>query len=71
VRLDSGEEINLTYTANPPMPSGKEPPFHLTFFDGEIKTGNYLTARGTYDAETKTLTVALADDFIQTYAKKP
>ena len=71
VRLDSGEEINLTYTAYPPTPSGKKSLIQLTFFEGVINPGNYLIANGTYDAESKTLTVAKEGDFVETFAKKP
>ncbi len=71
VRLESGEEINLTYTAMPPSPVGKKSPVRLTFFEGTINPGNYIVARGTYDADGKTLTVASEGDFIETMAKKP
>jgi hypothetical protein len=33
--------------------------------------GDYLIARGTYDQETKTLTVAAEGDFIETFKEKP
>lgn len=71
VRLDSGEQINLTYTAFPPTPAGKKSVIQLTFYEGVINPGNYLVARGTYDAESKTLTVAEGGDFIETLAEKP
>lgn len=72
VKLDGGEEINVAYTAYPPSPAGdKQPKVKLSFYAGEIQVGDYLSARGTYDAANKTLTVAAAGDFIQTFEKKP
>jgi hypothetical protein len=71
VQLESGEQINLTYTAYPPSPTGKRSPILLKFFEGVINPGNYIRARGTYDAENKTLTVAVDGDFIETFADKP
>ena len=71
VRLDSGEEINITYTSYPPTPAGEKSAIALTFFEGVINPGNYLVANGTYDAESKTLTVAKEGDSIETFAKKP
>lgn len=71
VRLDSGEEIAVTYTAVPPSPGGRRSNFTLAFNDGMINPGNYLKARGTYDQSTKTLTIANEGDFIQTFAQKP
>lgn len=71
VKLDSGEQINLTYTAFPPTPAGQKSVYRLTFFEGTINPGNYIQARGTYDADTKTLTVAEDGDFIETFAQKP
>jgi hypothetical protein len=71
VQLESGEQINLTYTAYPPSPAGKRSPILLKFFEGVINPGNYIRARGTYDAENRTLTVAVDGDFIETFAEKP
>jgi hypothetical protein len=71
VKLDSGEQINLTYTAFPPTPAGQKSIYRLTFFEGMINIGNYVQARGTYDADTKTLTVAEDGDFVETFAQKP
>lgn len=72
VKLDSGEEINVAYTAYPPSPAGdKQPKVKLTFYAGEIQVGDYLSARGAYDPASKTLTVAAEGDFIQTFEKKP
>ena len=67
VRLETGEEINVTYTAYPPSPAMDEVPGpRLTFHAGQINVGDTMIARGTYDAESNTLTVALEDDFIET-----
>ncbi len=72
VRLDSGEEINVTYTTLPPSPAAADQPSpRLTFYAGVINVGDYLTARGDYNVETQTLTVALANDYIETFAQKP
>ena len=72
LRLDSAEEINLTYTAYPYSPAAEtRPAIRLTFHAGEIKPGFYLSARGTYDPATITLTVAGEGDFIETSAEKP
>lgn len=72
VRLDSGEEINISYTAYPPSPVNESKPSpKLTFNEGEIQIGEYIIAKGLYDLATQTLTVALEADFIETYAKKP
>lgn len=72
VKLDGGEEINVSYTAMPPSPvSDAAPAIKLTFYAGEVKVGDYLTARGTYDKATQTLSVAAEGDFIETFEKKP
>jgi len=72
VKLDGGEEINVSYTALPPSPvSDAAPAIKLTFYAGEVKVGDYLTARGTYDKATQTLTIAAEGDFIETFEKKP
>ena len=72
VRLDSGEEINVTYTAYPPSPvSQNQSSPRLTFHAGTINAGDYLTAHGTYDSVSKILTVALETDSIETYPEKP
>jgi uncharacterized protein YceK len=71
VRLDSGEEINVTYTSYPPTPAGEKSAITLTFFEGVINPGNYLIANGTYDSKSKTLTIAKEGDSIETFAKKP
>jgi uncharacterized protein YceK len=71
VRLDSGEEINVTYTSYPPTPAGEKSAITLTFFEGVINPGNYLIANGTYDSKSKTLTVVKEGDSIETFAKKP
>jgi hypothetical protein len=72
VRLDSGEEIAVSFTAYPPGPeSNSRPEIRLDFHGGEIVAGDYLIARGTYDQETKTLTVAAEGDFIETFKEKP
>ena len=56
----------------PPSPAAADQPSpRLTFYAGVINVGDYLTARGDYNVETQTLTVALADDYIETFAQKP
>jgi len=72
VKLDSGEEIKVSYTSYPPSPvSDSLTKLKLTFYAGEIKVGDYLTAHGLYDQVTQTLTVAAEGDFIETFGKKP
>ena len=72
VRLDSWEEINVSYTAYPPSPVSQDQPGpQLTFYNGAITSGDYLVAQGTYDAATQTLNVALETDFIETFSEKP
>ncbi|MCJ7694308.1 MAG: hypothetical protein MUO40_02680 [Anaerolineaceae bacterium] len=72
VRLDSGEEINVSYTAYPPSPSDEgQPAPKLTFYNGVISAGDYLVAQGTYDTDTRTLNVAHEPDFIETFIEKP
>lgn len=72
VKLDDGVEISLTYTAYPPSPAGDaRPQPKFSFYNGNIQTGDYLTARGTYDSASKTLTVASEGDTIETFATKP
>lgn len=72
VRLDSGEEINVAYTAYPYSPAAElRPAINLTLHAGEITPGVYLSARGIYDPATQTLTVADEGDFIETSPEKP
>ena len=67
IKLDSGEEIYLTYTAYPPSPATDDQPMpQLTFHAGAIMIGDSVKARGTYDASSRTLTVELETDFIET-----
>jgi len=69
VKLESGEEINLTYTTSPPSPVNEnQPKPKLSFQSGIINIGDQITARGTYDPTTQTLTVALETDFINSYS---
>ncbi len=72
VKLDSGEEINLTYTTYPPSPAGdaRSKP-KIDFYNGAIQAGDYLIARGAYDSASKTLAVASEGDTIETYSTKP
>lgn len=72
VKLDSGEEIYVSYCALPPSPArDAQPGIKLNFYAGEIKPGDYLTARGLYDPATHTLTVSGEGDFIETFKEKP
>jgi hypothetical protein len=72
VKLDSGEEINISYTSYPASPAGdSRPKVKLAFYAGEILVGDYLVARGTYDSSNQTLTVAAEGDYIETFEKKP
>ncbi|GAP13409.1 hypothetical protein LARV_01163 [Longilinea arvoryzae] len=72
VKLDNGVEINVAYTAYPPSPAGDaRPQIKLNFYNGNIQAGDYLSARGTYDSASKTLTVASEGDTIETFATKP
>jgi len=72
VKLESGEEIQVQYTAYPPSPAADAlPKVQIDLYAGEIRVGDYLTARGMYDSATRTLLVAADGDSIQTYEKKP
>ena len=65
VELDHGEIIELSYTAFPPSPSMIEEPRPLLMFNsGALEPGDKINARGTYDSDTKTLTVEAEEDFI-------
>ncbi len=67
VRIESGEEINITYTAFPPSPATDDQPSpQLNFHSGTINVGDHINARGTYDSASKTLTIAEENDFIET-----
>lgn len=67
LKLETGEEINVTYTAYPPSPTMDEVPGpQLMFHAGQINIGDTMTARGLYDVGTNTLTVAQEDHFIET-----
>lgn len=70
VQLDSGAVITITYTAYPPSPAGEnQPQPRLEFQDGVINPGNRISARGTYDPATTTLTVEADTDFIETFSE--
>lgn len=72
VKLESGEEIQVQYTAYPPSPAADAlPKVRIDLYTGEIQTGDYLKARGTYDSTTRTLLVAADGDYIETHEKKP
>ena len=72
VKLESGEEIQVQYTAYPPSPAADAlPKVRIDLYTGEIQTGDYLKARGTYDSTTRTLLVAADGDYIETNEKKP
>lgn len=72
IKLDGGEEISLTYTAYPPSPAGDaQSKPKLSFYNGAIQVGDYLIAHGTYDSVNKILSVTAAEDYIETYSKKP
>jgi len=67
VRISSGEEINIAYTAFPPSPATDDQPGpQLKFHSGTINVGDHIKARGTYDSTSKTLTIAEENDFIET-----
>jgi hypothetical protein len=67
VRISSGEEIKITYTAFPPSPATDDQPGpQLKFHSGTINVGDHIKARGTYDSTSKTLTIAEENDFIET-----
>ncbi|MHB1413671.1 MAG: hypothetical protein ACYC1C_00310 [Chloroflexota bacterium] len=73
VKTDSGETVNVTYTAYPPSPVGdrERGKITLNFAGGAVQVGQYLKARGTLDATTAMLLVAEQGDYIETTAAKP
>ena len=72
IETDDGSVVNLTYTAFPPSPFGDRQMHRITLdlHEGRISIGHYIKASGSYDPETKTLTVAQEGDFIETSPEK-
>jgi hypothetical protein len=71
LQTDDGQIVTITYTAFPPSPNLDNKKINLSFHAGVILIGDYVKARGSYDAQTKTLVVAEEGDFIETFAAKP
>lgn len=72
VQLDDGSELDVQYTAYPPMPAGNDlPKISLEFNQGEVRVGDYLQARGTYNQQQNIVLVAQEGDYIKTLAEKP
>jgi hypothetical protein len=65
--------IYVTYTAFPPSPIGdaQRKKIRLDFHEGRILIGHYIRAGGSYNPNTKTLTVAEEGDFIEAFSEKP
>ena len=70
VQQEDGSIVQVSYTAYPPSPVGDQQVITLNFFAGSIRAGDYLIARGTYEASTSTLTVIGEGDYIETYLEK-
>lgn len=72
IQKDDSSSTNVSYTAYSPSPvDGRErKKIRLNFHAGTIKIGDYLKARGIYDAKTNVLTVANEGDYIETYSEK-
>ncbi len=71
LQADDGQIVTITYTAYPPSPNPDAKKIRLNFHAGGILIEDYAKARGSYDAQTKTLVVAEEGDFIETFATKP
>lgn len=69
VQMEDGTPVEVSYTAYPPSPAGDRAGKKVTleFHAGKIRVGDYLIARGTYDREANTLTVAREGDYIKTF----
>jgi hypothetical protein len=68
VQKSDGAYVNVSYTAYPPSPAGKEKMgmIRLEFANGVIIPGDLMEAYGSYDSKTNTLTVAEAGNYIRT-----
>lgn len=71
VRTEDGLIVTMTYTAYPPSPNQVDKKIKLTFHAGAILIGDYVKARGIYDAQTRTLMITEEGDYIETFASKP
>src|SRR4030042_5640951 len=64
IQKDDDSKVDITYTAYPPSPAGdrEREKIRLSFHAGTIQIGDYLNARGTFDAKTNVLAVANEGD---------
>jgi len=64
--------INVSYTANPPSPSGDAARAKITLgiYTGDIRVGDKMEACGTLDKQTNTVVVANEGDPIRTFPSK-
>lgn len=69
IKRNDGSFIDVTYIAYPP--STVIMLNFYAFYAGEIRIGDYLEARGTYNKDANVLTVANEGDYIKTYPEKP
>lgn len=72
VLTEEGMLINVSYIGYPPSPVGDamREKIVLDFYQGEIRVGDKMEARGTLDGQTNTVVVAEAGDYISTSLKK-
>ncbi len=69
---EEGIFVNVSYTAYPPSPAGDTARAKITldFYNGDVRVGDKMEARGTLDKETGTVIVAEQGDFIKTSLHK-
>jgi hypothetical protein len=68
IQKSDGTYVNVSYTAYPPSPAGKEKMsgIKLEFAGGAITPGDQMEACGSYDSHTNTLKVAEPGNYIRT-----
>lgn len=72
IETDDGAIYYIKYVAYPPSPFGDgKSEIELDFHAGEILIGDYVEARGSFDAQTNTVIVGGDGSYIRTYLKKP
>jgi hypothetical protein len=70
---DDGSTIDVVYTVYPPSPAGdiNNAKITLSFYNGEVKVGDYMMAYGNYDLASNTRVVSVEGDLVKTYPVKP
>jgi hypothetical protein len=71
VQQEDGTIVMVSFISYPPSPVGDRQMITLNFYAGAVRPGDYLIARGTYEAAAKTLFVTDEGDYIETYPQKP